>query len=113
MDSTTASGYWEVTEDGLFQLGFGHGEDHRPDLPQLTVMLATLDPLGMPVAVDVLPGQRSDDPLYRPINRATFEQGQKQLALAMLLLALTVLLMHRDNIRRLLAGTEPRIGSKS
>ncbi|MEY3704363.1 MAG: hypothetical protein RLZZ561_1983 [Pseudomonadota bacterium] len=39
--------------------------------------------------------------------------GQKQLALAMLLLALTVLLMHRDNIRRLLAGTEPRIGSKS
>jgi glycerol-3-phosphate acyltransferase PlsY len=39
--------------------------------------------------------------------------GRKQLALVMLLLALTVLLMHRDNIRRLLAGTEPRIGSKS
>jgi glycerol-3-phosphate acyltransferase PlsY len=39
--------------------------------------------------------------------------GQHRLALAMLLLALTVLLMHRDNIRRLLAGTEPRIGSKS
>ena len=27
-------------------------------------MLATLDPLGMPVAVDVAPGQCSDDPLY-------------------------------------------------
>lgn len=65
MDSTTASGYWEVTEDGLFQ--FGHSTDHRPDLPQVKVMLATLDPLGMPVAVDVVLGQRSDDPLYLPI----------------------------------------------
>lgn len=65
VDSTTASGYWEVTDDGLFQ--FGHSKDHRPDLPQLKVMLATLDPLGMPVAVDVVPGQRNDEPLYLPI----------------------------------------------
>jgi transposase len=65
VDSTTASGSWEVTEDGLFQ--FGHRKDHRPDLPQVKVMLATLDPLGMPVAVDVLQGQRSDDRLYLPI----------------------------------------------
>lgn len=65
VDGTTASGYWEVTEDGLFQ--FGHSKDQRPDLPQVKVMLATLDPLGMPVAVDVLSGQRSDDPLYVPI----------------------------------------------
>lgn len=65
VDGTTASGYWEVTEDGLFQ--FGHSKDHRPDQPQVKVMLATLDPLGLPVAVDVLPGQRSDDRLYLPI----------------------------------------------
>jgi transposase len=65
VDGTTASGYWEVTEEGLFQ--FGHSKDHRPDLPQVKVMLATLDPLGMPVAVDVLSGQRTDDPLYLPI----------------------------------------------
>ncbi|NTU79719.1 MAG: transposase [Chloroflexales bacterium] len=65
VDGTTASGYWEVTADGLFQ--FGHSKDHRPDQPQLKVMLATLDPLGLPVAVDVLPGQRSDDRLYLPI----------------------------------------------
>ena len=65
VDGTTASGYGEVTEDGLFQ--FGHSKDHRPDLPQVKVMLATLDPLGMLVAVDVLPGQRTDDPLYLPI----------------------------------------------
>ena len=65
VDGTTASGYWEVSEDGLFQ--FGHSNDHRPDQPQLKVMLATLDPLGLPLAVDVLPGQRSDDQLYLPI----------------------------------------------
>jgi transposase len=64
VDSTTASGYWAVTEDGLFQ--FGHSKDHRPDLPQVKVMLATLDPLGMPLAADVVPGQRTDDPLYLP-----------------------------------------------
>ena len=64
LDSTTASGYWQFTEDGLFQ--FGHSKDHRPDLPQLKVMLATLDPLGLPLATDVLSGQRADDPLYLP-----------------------------------------------
>ena len=65
VDGTTASGSWEVTEDGLFP--FGHRKDHRPDQPQVKVMLATLDPLGMPVAVDVLPGQRTDDRLSLPI----------------------------------------------
>jgi len=64
IDTTTSSGYWQVTEDGLFQLG--HSKDHRPDLPQLKVLLATLDPLGMPLATDVLSGQRADDPLYLP-----------------------------------------------
>lgn len=64
LDSTTANGYWGVTEDGLFQLG--HSKDHRPDLPQVKVMLAALDPMGMPVATDVVPGQRADDPLYVP-----------------------------------------------
>lgn len=65
LDTTTSSGYWEVTEDGLFQLG--HSKDHRPDLPQVKAMLATLDPLGMPLAMDVVPGQRADDGLYLPI----------------------------------------------
>src|SRR5947209_4375714 len=64
LDSTTASSYGTVSEDGLLQLG--HSKDHRPDLPQLKVMLATLDSLGMPVATEVLSGQRADDPLYLP-----------------------------------------------
>lgn len=49
-----------MTEDGLFQ--FGYSKDHRPDLPQVRVMPATLDPLGMPV----VSGEKADDPLYIP-----------------------------------------------
>jgi transposase len=64
LDSTTASSYGAVSEDGLLQLG--HSKDHRPDLGQLKVMLATLDPLGMPLATEVLSGERADDPLYLP-----------------------------------------------
>jgi len=64
IDTTTGSGYWQVTEDGLFQRG--HSKDHRPDLPQLKVVLATLDPLGMPVATQVVAGNKADDPLYIP-----------------------------------------------
>ena len=64
LDSTAASGYGRVTEDGLFQ--FGHSKDHRPDLPQVKVMLSTLDPLGLPVATQVVSGERADDPLYIP-----------------------------------------------
>lgn len=64
VDSTTVSGYWTVDEAGLFQLG--HSKDHRPDLPQLKVMLSALDPLGLPVATQVVAGNRSDDPLYIP-----------------------------------------------
>lgn len=64
LDTTTASGYWEVTADGLFQ--FGPSKDHRPDLPQVKVLVAALDPLGMPCVTHVLSGQRADDPLYVP-----------------------------------------------
>jgi transposase len=64
VDSTTACGYWTVTEDGLFQ--FGHSKDHRPDLPQVKVMMSVLDPLGMPVATQVVSGECADDPLYVP-----------------------------------------------
>ncbi len=78
VDTTTSSGYWDVTEDGLFQ--FGHSKDHRPDLPQVKVLLATLDPLGLPVATDILAGERADDPLYLPaIARVRRSLGQRGL----------------------------------
>jgi transposase len=76
LDSTTASGYGTVTEDGRFQ--FGHRKDHRPDLLQVKVMVSALDPLGMPVATDVVPGQRADDPVYVPaITRVRESLGQR------------------------------------
>jgi transposase len=67
VDSTSASAYTTVSENGLFQ--FGHSKDYRPDLPQVKVMQAVLDPLGMPLATDVVSGERADDPLYVPCIR--------------------------------------------
>jgi transposase len=75
VDSTSASGYATVSEGGLFQ--FGHSKEYRPDLPQVKVMQAVLDPLGMPLATDVVSGERADDPLYMPcIERVQASLGR-------------------------------------
>src|SRR5437762_7928733 len=71
VDSTSASVYATVSEGGLFQ--FGHSKDDRPDLPQVKVMQAVLDPLGMPLATDVVSGEHADDPLYVPCIRRVQE----------------------------------------
>lgn len=66
-DTTTANGYWRVTPEGLLQ--FGPSKDHRSDLPQVQVLLATLDPLALPLVTlvtDIVSGERADDPLYLP-----------------------------------------------
>src|SRR6476619_6858243 len=78
VDSTSASADATVSEGGLFQ--FGHSKDYRPDLPQIKVMQAVLDPLGMPLATDVVSGERADDPLYMPcIERVQASVGQRGL----------------------------------
>ena len=75
VDSTSASAYATVSDGGLFQ--FGHSKDYRPDLPQVKVMQAVLDPLGMPLATDVVSGERADDPLYMPcIERVQASVGR-------------------------------------
>src|SRR3989441_9706193 len=77
-DSTSASAYARVTAGGLFQ--FGHSKDDRPDLPQVKVMQAVLDPLGMPLATDVVSGEHADDPLYVPcIARVQASLGRRGL----------------------------------
>ncbi|MDQ6661706.1 MAG: IS1634 family transposase [Chloroflexota bacterium] len=77
VDSTTASGYWTVSKEGLFQLG--SSKDHRPDLPPLKVMLSALDPLGLPVATQVVSGESAEDPLDSPaieqVSQSLNEQG--------------------------------------
>jgi len=53
-----------VSEDGRFQMG--HSKDHYPDLPQLKVMVGARDPLGMPVATQVVAGNQANAPLSIP-----------------------------------------------
>ncbi len=54
----------ENSKNGI--LGFGHSKDHRPDLLQFKQGLATLDPAGVPILSETLPGNRADDPCYFP-----------------------------------------------
>ncbi len=39
LDSTSVSGFHQENKEGLFR--YGHSKDHRPDLPQLKLMMAT------------------------------------------------------------------------
>jgi len=65
LDTTTAKVYGGNELSVLFQRG--HSKDHRPDLRQLKVMLAALDPLGVLVGADVVSGNTADDGLYVPM----------------------------------------------
>ena len=63
-DATTVSGYHKIREGGLFQKGVSKDDPKRP---QIKLMTGALDPLGMPLATDVVSGERADDVLYRPV----------------------------------------------
>jgi len=64
LDSTSVSVYGGAEAGSVLQQG--HSKDHRPDLAQFKVMLSTLDPLGLPLACEVVSGERADDGLYIP-----------------------------------------------
>jgi transposase len=77
VDATTVSGYREGGENSIWQ--FGHSKDD-PTLRQVKAMMATLDPLGLPLALDVVSGECADDPLYVPtIERALTCLGRQGL----------------------------------
>jgi transposase len=63
LDPTTVSGYHAGGAASVFQ--FGHSKDD-PTLRQVKVMVATLDPLGLPLVTAVVAGNAADDPLYVP-----------------------------------------------
>ena len=63
-DATTVSGWGEVKPGGLLQ--FGHSKDD-PSRPQIKLMTGSLDPLGLPLATDVVSGEKADDGLYIPL----------------------------------------------
>ncbi len=70
-DTTSFSVYHqpqkETEESNL--LNFGYSKDRRPDLVQYRQMLATLDPMGMPLLGATLPGNKTDESDYLPTWR--------------------------------------------
>ena len=70
-DATTVSAYHGVEDGGLVQ--FGHSKDD-PSRPQIKAMMASLDPMGMPLAINVVSGEQADDSLYLPLIER-LEQG--------------------------------------
>jgi transposase len=53
-------------DDGSGVIAYGYSKDHRPDLRQFKVLMAALDPLGMPLLTQLIAGNRSDDGCYVP-----------------------------------------------
>lgn len=53
-------------DDGSGVIAYGYSKDHRPDLGQFKVLMATLDPLGMPLLAQLMAGNSSDDGCYVP-----------------------------------------------
>jgi transposase len=68
LDSTSAAVYHDPAQSTLFLRG--QSKDHRPDLAQFKVMLASLDPMGMPLATLPVAGNIPDDGLYLPAIQA-------------------------------------------
>ena len=66
IDATTGMVYHDAAKHMLFKLGKGKDGNYAI---QFKLMLASLDPLGLTLAVDVVPGDRADDPLYIPCYR--------------------------------------------
>src|SRR5207244_224052 len=54
-------------EDSLPHLLLRNNSKDDPRRPQIKVMTGSLDPLGMPLATDVLSGERADDGLDIPL----------------------------------------------
>jgi transposase len=67
LDTTSFTVHHEQIEsDADSLLRYGHSKDKRPDLLQYRQMLGTLDPTGIPLVSETLPGNGADDPLYWP-----------------------------------------------
>lgn len=66
LDATTGTVYHDPDQHTLFQVGKAKNGQYAT---QYKLMLASLDPLGLTLAVDVVSGERADDPLYLPCYR--------------------------------------------
>ena len=74
-DTTSFSVYHQISEEEEESsvIKFGYSKDKRPDLRQYRQMLATLDPLGMPLLGATLAGNGGDESDYLPTWRKMTE----------------------------------------
>jgi transposase len=63
LDATVGTGGHNPAKHTLFKVGKAKKGAYET---QFKLMLASLDPLGLPLVVDVVPGNIADDPLYVP-----------------------------------------------
>ncbi len=63
LDGTTGTVYHDPEQHTLFKIGKAKSGEFAT---QYKLMLASLDPLGLTLAVDVVAGNRAEDPLYVP-----------------------------------------------
>lgn len=63
LDATSDTVYHEETTHTLFKRGWSKNKKTEV---QFKVMMSTIDPLGLPIAVDIVSGEKGDDPLYLP-----------------------------------------------
>lgn len=63
LDATSAAVAHDEKEHTLFKRGWG--KNGKTEV-QFKVMMSTIDPLGLPIAVDAVSGDKADDPLYLP-----------------------------------------------
>jgi hypothetical protein len=84
LDSTSVSVYHDdVDADSLLQHGWS--KEHRPDLRQFKLMLATLDPLGLPIGCQPVAGQRGvifSSERHSPSRSAVWSPTSRALLLA-------------------------------
>lgn len=75
IDATVGTVRHDPAKHTLFQVGKAKSGSYET---QFKMMLASLDPLGLPLAVDIEPGNRADDPLYIPIYHRVKEIIKEQ-----------------------------------
>lgn len=66
LDGTTGTVNHDPDSHSLFKVGKAKNGQYKT---QYKMMLASLDPLGLTLAVDIVSGDRADDPLYLPCYR--------------------------------------------
>ncbi len=72
-DTTSFNVFHQPDDSQKGLLNFGHSKNHRPDLLQFKQGLGVLDPAGIPLITETLPGNRADDRCYTPAWRRMAE----------------------------------------